>query len=472
MNWLNTILYFLLFGLSFLPLLQVQTPAEESEKDDEEKELEINEDLDLYGLSPDQEEKIFDQVEDLDIDAYLEAVRQIDNKPADQKHIYLKDVRMKKEPEKSGDATDDNTADETKLDDKTITDDQTPSGTKPGAEPKPPKPEDADKTAKYTKVFIVDDKFIADAVAKFREKNKDDKDVDAKAIEYQKALETVKGDPFNQHNLNIHVNAQKYIKQINSPFNPEFKLSQDTKSSKEYIEKATTKKNEMLLNAIRGAGYVDFPEDGLTNPEAKREFEKELYAEDPRGFRKYENLIDSREAAINKQFDQWYYITENWESMARDVVQTDVALFNAYLKEKKIDPIKIGVPDLTLDDKNNNPFLYENILMPNGKVNPDVITMMDGNIPIVKPMSVFNQLKEIFEDDIIAYHAEIARAEGYQAGRKAIIEPSMSNSPGSGKIDITDDANVLENDDATLEQLDKLLNKTKASIIGGGKKRR
>jgi hypothetical protein len=476
-NWLNPIFFLLsLFGLA--PLMLVDADGNEIEEEEE-----ITDETDIYPYSENVEKAdlIFER-DDVDIDKFNDAIARMSKLPEEQRHIYLKDIKIDSDAPAPGSKTD-------RIDKEVLKDTSKPDADEledptkkleAAGDKNPPevKPLDA------TKTFIVDDKFIADSVAKFKKDNevkiKDPAVLKEMVDDYQRALETVKGDPFNSHNLKMHINAQTYIKNVKTPFAPDWKPDSKITQTPDYIAQATTHKNNAILAKLQdrydGVDLPLFPANALTDKDAKREFEKELISTDPAEYKVYENTIESAEKEINAEFDRWYYIDKNWESMAADTINSDVTLFYKFLESQKVKPEDLGIPDLTLDDKYYNKFLYENIFYKGkGKTNEDVFAMYNGKYPIVKPFSVYNTLRDFFLDPIISKREEAARIEGYELGKKDTIEPGMSNSKNPGEreiIDVADDTSILdepftnESQAAYTSRMDKFLDNTRNKIVG------
>jgi hypothetical protein len=478
-NWLNPI-FFLLSMFGMAPLLIVNDEG----KGTENTPAEITNETDLFPLSedPDQADLIFER-EDVDIDKYLEALNSMRNKPEDQRHIYLKDVKVQSDGATGKDKKDDDiqddditTAKETSKTDANV--DQT-NKTNIAAG----KTVSDNKISDATKVFIVDDKQIADRVAKFTADNKEvikDPAQLAEAVDnFKRILESVKGDPYNEHNLKVHINAQTYIKNLKSPFAPDWKPDPKVTQTPEYIDKAIKHKNNVILNRLQskfdGVELPLFPKEALESKEARREFEKELIASDPSEFNNYQKMMDDTEKGINEDFDKWQYIDQNWETMAADTIKTDVMLFKNFLVSQKVKPEDIGLPDLNLNESFYNQFLYENVLYKGKNPNDDVFSMYRNKYPIVKPGAILNSLTNIFLDSIIAKREEAARIEGYEFGKKDTVEPGMSNSSNPGEreiIDVADDESILdesytnETKDAYEARIDKWLNNTRNKVLG------
>jgi hypothetical protein len=465
-----------MFGLA--PLMLLDAEGNEIIEDD------INDDTDIfpYADDPDKADIIFER-EDVDIDKFNDALFRMSKLPEDQRHIYLKDIKVDADAPPPGTKTDiikkdTPLADETKLN---ADDEVTKKAEAVKDKTLPPE----DKTPDATKTFIVDDKYIADSVAKF-EKEQADKVKDPAVLkemvnDYRAALETVKGDPFNSHNLKMHINAQTYIKNVKTPFAPDWKPDSKITQTEEYIQKATAHKNKAILTRLQarydGVDLPLFPTAAITDKVKRIEFEKDLIATDPSEYDNYKQTLDATEKEINGEFDRWYYIDKNWETMAKDTITSDVQLFYKFLESQKVKPEDLGIPDLTLDDKYYNPFLYENVLYKGkGKTNEDVFAMYQGKYPVVKPFSVYNTLRDIFLEPIIAKREEAARITGYELGKKDTVEPGMSNSMNRGEREIIDvdesildEADTNESKEAYTSRMDKFLSKTRANIIGKAK---
>ena len=480
-NWLNPIFYLLaFFGLA--PLMLVDAEGNEIAED------EWKDDTDIFPFAddPDKADLIFDR-EDVDIDKFNAAYLALKNKPEEERHIYFKDIKISKD--KNADELQNNEkTDLTDIKDDLSIDDTNVDETKKAQAAGDKTPPEV-KTSDATKTFTVDEKQIVDRVAKFRkdneEKVKDPAVLNAMVDDFQKILETVKGDPFNEHSLKMHINAQTYIRNVKTPFAPDWKPDPKVTQTAEYIKKATEHKNNVILANLQdrydGVDFPLFPAAALSDPNVKREFEKELISTDPSEYDNYKQTLNKSEKEINAEFDRWQYVDQNWETMAADTIKSDVTLFHKFLESQKVKPEDIGIPDLTLDDKYYNKFLYENIFYRGkGKTNEDVFAMYNGKYPVVKPFSVYNTLRDFFLDSIIAKREEAARIEGYELGKKDTVEPGMSNSLNPGEreiIDVADNLGILdepytnESKEAYESRMDKFLANTRNKVLGNKNKR-
>ncbi len=457
-----------MFGLAPMMLVQGNDMPEKEEEEldpDEKVDVETEEEEDNLTDETDlldfEDESKLDEIldrDDVDITKYLDLVKTVGKLPKEEQKILFKDIKISvKKDEPIQDEKAEKSVPETKL-----------TETKA-----PPKTEEksVEKPADKLKPFVISEEFIKTQIDRFKEQNKENPNLGKMTSDYEQILSGVKGDTMSERAFKNYVNSQQYIKSIKTPFDPSWKPDPKVVSEPSYIEKATKQKNEMILNTIKSK-YKDFPDEALTDPEFRKEFERDLARDDPREFRKYETLIDETEKSINDRYDRWFYITQNWETMAKDTVESDVKIFNDWLNSKGIKPEEIGMPDLTLDEKYYNQFLYDNVLYDEKKKpNETVMTFMDGQYPIIKPMAVFNTLKDIFIDQIIQRREEIARIEGFKHGKDNVIEPSLSVAPGMGNRDsIEIDESILDQDDPEIKQLDSFLDKVKNSIRGKRKK--
>lgn len=475
-NWLNPILFLLSFlgikpfmfilGPDGKEILEKDPPEGEEEEEtppanpdeeippaetpEEEEEFELTDETNIYGLDNTELNEILER-DDIDLNKYLELVKMIRLTKNQDAKILFKDIKKVLEP-KPGDKPSD-------VKTETIADTKTGKDKTPALKPADQKP------------FTVDDKFIGEQVAKFKEKNKDKEPAQLERMtqEYRQILDGIKGQTSTSKLFNNYVNSQTYIKSIKSPFDANWKPDPNIVKQPEYIEKALKAKNAKLLSSIRSK-YPDFPEDALSNNDTRLEFERELIRENPRLFRAYEDYFNDQEKQINDNYDKYNYVVENWERMAKDTIESDIKLFTGWLENQGIKPEEINLPDLTIDEKYYNPFLYTNVLYTKDKKpNTDVMTFMDGNYPIMKPMAVFRALQDHFLDSVIELNRTKAMQEGFNLGKDS-FEPSLSESHITGE---TDKIEIEDNDDEdeSLEHLNKRLEAMKASISGKKKRK-
>jgi hypothetical protein len=419
------------------------------------KTEEINDDTDVLSLDETTLDEILSR-DDIDNDKFLDTIKTLSSSNSEnvESKIFLKDIKITKEAK----------IDEEKPTDEAPNLQQEVSEEKPAEEPVAKEP---DKTEKP---LLVTDEVIQQKVNEFREKNKDAQNLDQMAQDFKQILNGVKGDQFSERAFKNYINSQIYIKSLKSPFDPDWKPEKKVVESPDYIEMAKKQKGDMLLKAVR-TKYPDFPENGLSDPEAKLEFERDLVAQNPTGILEYGRYLEEVSGKIDTEFDRHYDIVTNWEDRAKTQIEADVQLFKNYLDAKGLTLADIGVPDLTFDDKYYNKFLFDNILQPNGKPNENVIAWYQKNTPVIKPFMVTNQLKDYFDVAIEDKIKERARAEGFKLGQNAIIEPSLSESPGMGYRKPSDESSVFDNDEAKIEDIDSALTKIKNSVLGKGKRK-
>lgn len=505
-SWIKPLIFFLsMFGIKpmFYIVDDEDGDGKEIDKDvddnedkevdenpeDKTEETEINDETDLLNVvDVELLDSILDR-EDVDLDKFLELTRTVHSKPKDEQKILLRDIKISKEDdpdkEKSDeepivpdasekDQSDKNKSSENKAEDKTTSENKDTS-----------KDENSDKTEESDKgkkpwenknVFTVTEDFIKNSVKKFQEENKDKHDaqtLDRMVGDYENILNSIIGRTLDQKMLNNYVNAETYIHKIKTPFDKDWKPDENITKDPDYIKIATEQKNKMITQAIQRE-FPDFPNDGLSNKDARIDFIRALNEEDPEAYDKFKSISQDVENDINDKYDRYYYITKNWKTMAKSTIEADVEFFNMWLDGKGLKPEDIGAPDLKLDDKDYNEFIYNKILYKDkDHTNDDVLTFMDDKYPIIKPESVFNKLKDLFEDAVLMKREEAAREEGYKLGQNAQIEPSLSESEFAGQKDeivISDD--VFDDDDASLDQIEKGLQAVKDKMLGNSKFKR
>lgn len=446
-------------------------------EDEDDDVIEITDDTDLLSID---NQDVLDEVmerDDFDIDKYLDLVSNLQNVPEADRKILLKDVKLeagepiKPSTEKKQDDDDDETGkdeaaaaaaaaaakDKEQKPPAPAASEQKPAGQKPGLE---------------GKGFTVTEDFIKKAVDDFKTEIKD-KDAATQTqmlTDYEGILRGIKGRTTDAQMLKNYVNAQTYIKTIKTPFSDSWKPDEKVVKDPDYIAKATTQKNLMITQAIQRK-YPDFPDDGLTDKEARSEFVKNLVQTDPEAYDDYKKIITETENYVNTTFDKWYHVVTNWKSMARDTVAADVKLFDLWIEGKGFKREDLGVPDLTLNENDYNEFIYKNFLYDEkNRPNEEVLTFYDNKYPIVKPYGIFNALKDYYTDLIILKREEAARKQGYDLGLKNADEPSLSDSDITGKRDeIIVNEDVFDDDEADIKQIDGALAQVRNKILQGSK---
>lgn len=434
-------------------------------QDDENPETDLTDETDLKSL---EVQSLYDIVEreDVDQDKILDWLR-----AGKKETLLFKDVKTKVEQEKldkdkDKDLDDDNP--DADKNNKADDDNSKKAVDKTSAD----KTKD-DKTSE--KLVVVDDKYILKQLEKLRDqlKDKDPETIKKQEEQMKLILEGINGDSLSPRALRNYVNGQLYIKEIKSPFDKDWKLDDDVKKSKEYIDKAEKQKNLMIVNAIK-AKYPDFPEKALEDREILKEWERDFKDDDRKAFNEYTELFDTVEKNITNDYDQYFYIQENWEMMAKDTISQDVAMFMSRISKYNLELKDLGIDSLKLDDNLHNKYLWENVLFTQqGVTNPDIVKYLDNEIPIVTPGAVYNALLNLNLDIIIQAKEQRARESAYKSGIDDQPDPSLSDSKHSGEreeIEFNDD--VLNDDEAPIEKIDQFLNKIKSSIAGKGGKQR
>jgi hypothetical protein len=455
-SWLTPIFSLLsFFGFGLLTIVEDNNNVESEEEQPEtpqpeDEEGSITDDTNLYDLTEDQIDEILDS-DEVDIDKYLNLIKK------GEKEIFLKDIKKPLEEEVE-------TSKDKELPEGEAKEEIQKEEVKPEVKPEGKQEE---KPVHKTN-FKITDEFIAQKIAEYRQANKDNPQVNQMTEDYRKILEGIKGDLISDRALKNYVNAQLYIKSVKNPFSQEFKPDETVVKTQEYIQKANEAKSRFVLQAVKSK-FPTFPEDGLTNEESRLDFERDLMLDNPRKFREYEDTIQNAEKDVNESYDKWYYITQNWESIAKDTINQEVDLFKGWLESKGVKPEDINLPELKLDEKNfYNEFIFKNVLYnEKGQPNEQVIAFMDNKYPVVKPMTVFNTLKDLFFDSILDVYSERARKDGFNTGKEAIVEPSLSESNLSRNAETTlTEEEMLEDDDTPLEKIREIREKIKQRWIG------
>jgi len=347
-----------------------------------------------------------------------------------------------------------------------------------GLDGKTKKPAEVDGK-KSPKTFKVDDNYINNQVQSFKEsiKDQDPETIQARTEAFKDILNGIKGGEMDAHSMKNYVNAQMYIKTIKSPFDSDWKPEKKVVSDPKYIEEATNQKNKMIIASVK-AKFPDFPDDAFDNDgESLKDFEDGL---SNREYKEYSDLYNSEEARISGEYDRYVYIVNNWEDIAKDTITADVALFKSRLAKLNLTLKDIDIDSLDLSEKDlYNEYLWKNVIFKDGKTdkpNDVVLTFMDGEIPVVKPLGVYQTLMDINMEKIIAKREAIARRQGFEKGLDNQEDPSLSDSPtrtdqrDKVEIDIED----FDDDDLTPEEHQRKLDQLKGNIIRSsqGKKSR
>lgn len=232
----------------------------------------------------------------------------------------------------------------------------------------------------------------------------------------------------------------------------------ESSKTEEYIKQAEGIKNKTLISKMK-EHFPDFPDD--LNEENLLMFEESLSRRD---YGRYLQLMDDEKARIDKEFDRYFYIANNWERLAIDTINADLQLFEKKLSETGVKLTDLGI-DLKLDENGYNKFLFDNILMPNNKVNNRVVQFIGESIPVVEPRALYKELLDLFYNDIVELALNKGKSSGYKEAIKDIPEPKGTHSSKSGMLDYEEEVSIFDNDDIDDDLLDKHLNKIRKKII-------
>jgi hypothetical protein len=329
-----------------------------------------------------------------------------------------------------------------------------------------------DKTDKQT--FIIDENLIKTEVDKFRETNKDNPNLVKMVEDYQGILNGVKDEVMSPKVLRNYINSQLYIKNVKpNPLDPKWQPDKKVTTDPDYLAKAVEAKNKLIADNMRSI-FKDFPPEAITDPEIEKEYLKELQAEDPRAFFKYEKQLEIIQKNVNESYDRFRNLRDNWEPIAADSIKVEVAKFNSILAGLNLTPEEVGIPSLELDDKYRNDFLYQpgNVLFKkDGSVNENVIGFIDNDIPFIKPNAVFAELVSHFTKAMMAKATEKGRVEGYNIGKDAIPEPNMADSGAKGEKDSLEVNLDFDDDSKSPEELESNFAKWTNKLFNSGKRK-
>lgn len=394
---------------------------DESEDEDEEEEIDINEYLGkkLSEISENQLSKIMES-DKIDLDSLLLAIKEQEDKTISS---FIIDENKKSDDEQQKQA--------------------------------PAK----DKTE--VSAVTVDDsyiqKFIADYKTSFQG---DDEELKQITNDIEGILKGISGETLSPKALQNYINSQLYIKKIKSPLDESWQLPEESKTE-EYIKQAEAIKSKTLVEKLRQR-FPDFPDDP-NDQESLLDFEESLSR---REFAEYQKIYEQEKAKIDKEFDRYFYISNNWEKIAIDTIKADLSLFENKLKEAGITAQDLGL-DLNLDSDGYNKFIYDNILLPNGKINDKLVHYIGNTVPVIEPRAIYKELMDLFFNDIVETARHKGQATAYREAQKDIPEPSGTHKTKSGLLDSEEEINVLDDFDADDEVLDKILSKVKRKILKG-----
>jgi len=395
-----------------------------------------NQDQEPVQLTSEKIDQIFDD-ESYDQDLFLEKLKS--GKPFDLDTI-------KKKPATTPGA--DKTADPDKTGSENIADN------KPAADESTNKPNNESVEPKPTDMVKLDDNFI-----------------NSRPEEEKKYLDGVKGHSMTYQVYKNYVNAQQLIdKAKNYSPQPETKQLSTTEiiipdSSKVQKDAIESDRIQYVLTALKGK-YPDVPDDILTNEESYDAYFKTLWEENSGKARRFEDQYKATTSKSYELANQYVDMATNWETNAARAIRNEVEAFKNYLKEYNVTTEELGI-NIDLDEGNKNPFLYQNIIFPGNKANPDVVTFYNNDIPMIIPQSIFNGLTKTLFPKILQLQNAKARKEGYLQRVDDDTPPSLSDSSTPAHKDSKlEPGSSFDNEDADLADIEKDLQRIKDSVRG------
>ena len=174
--------------------------------------------------------------------------------------------------------------------------------------------------------------------------------------------------------------------------------------------------------------------------------------------------MEDERKKIDSEFDRYFYIANNWEQLAVNTINSDLQLFEKKLSESGVSLKDLGI-DLKLDENGYNKFLFENILIPNNKVNNRIVHFIGESVPVIEPRALYKELLDLFYNDIVDLATNKGKSTGYKEAIKDIPEPKGTHSSKSGMLDYNEEVSIFDSDDVDDELLDKHLNKIRKKIL-------
>lgn len=301
------------------------------------------------------------------------------------------------------------------------------------------------------RLITIDDAYIQKTLADLS------KDNPQSAEQLKSILEGVKGESFTSKALQNYINSQLYIKEIKSPLNKDWQMPEESKTE-EYIKQAEEIKKKTLISKMK-EHFPDYPDD--LDEDNIALFEESLSRRD---YSRYLQLIDEEKEKIDREFDRYFYIANNWEQLAIDTIKSDLQLFEKKLSESGVKLSDLGI-DLQLDENGYNKFLFDNILLPNNKVNNKIVHFIGESIPVLEPRALYKELLDLFYNDILELALNKGKSTGYKEAIKDIPEPKGTHGSKSAMLDYDEEVNIFDSEDVDDELLDKHLNKIRKKIL-------
>lgn len=398
-----------------------KTDADEEIDDDQDEEYEDNNKEDeeisnellnkkISDLLPNEIDTLFDN-EAIDVEKLLEAIRKKSDETIDKFIITKQSKESEAEPIDKKESSQGNTEED--------------------------------------KLVKIDDAYIQSVLA--------DKKDDAELL--KPILEGIKGEQLTPKALQNYLNSQIYIKSIKHPLDDDWKLPEESKTE-EYLKQAEEVKNKTLINKMK-EHFPDFP--NSLNEDELVDWEESLSRRD---YLKYQKIFEDEKQKIDKEFDRYFYISNNWEKIAVDTLTADINLFKQKLNELEIKPEDLGI-DLTLDENGYNKFIYDTFLLPNGKVNNKIVHFIADAVPVLEPKGLYREMLDLLWDEVVKTAKLKGKSEGYKEAVKDIPEPKGTHSSKSGLLDHEEEVSIFDDEDIDDAMLDKILKKTKQKIIKG-----
>ena len=286
----------------------------------------------------------------------------------------------------------------------------------------------------------------------------DDEFINKASEEDKEFLQSIKGESLSEKAIKIHVNAQKYIKQLKEgTATPETLKAASTQVKPMSNDQITEAKNNMIYNQI-AARFSDFPKEGLTDPEARDDYERVLFNESPSKHREFTKLFEDSATRVDQWEKGYRDLSTTWEDRASAQITAGVDTFTEELKKHGLSPKDLGI-------EFTDQWILQNLIYKNDGKPDENVVRFQHNIPIVLPNAVGTKLIQNFLPQIIEATKTQARKEALEGKEKLTPNPSISNSNLSAKDKISKDT-LLVDDNSSLAEIEAAIEQEKVKLFG------
>jgi hypothetical protein len=305
----------------------------------------------------------------------------------------------------------------------------------------------------------------------------DDKYIESRPENEKEILRGIRNKNVDPQILKNYLAAEIHIADIKTGKVPAKTEPKQPALKSETREKLNTQKYSMIVKGLQEI-YHDIPPEAVSDPEVFNEYANHLSQTKALDFADFRDNMKNITKNVEEKIERFVFLEDNWEKEAEKTISTDVDRFRKLLKDKYgiADEKELGI-DLNLVDSENgkyNQYLFDNFIYNQDKtINPKVLQMINNDIPFVIPEAVYYKLLEANIEKINNIVVTKARTEGYERRIKNEPPPAQHGStiPGADNKKVKSPESILDNPNATLEEIEGAEKEIENTILGGKRKK-